>query len=1541
MANIERDVKLVVNGKTAKFDEQIYIFRGDRDIQLNITIVETKMKFNRNDTAGNVLAPLPKDCYARVGIRKPKGEQVVRDRVPIEDDVVKFVIDSTICDELDEVGMHKIQIQIYALDDDSSPRWTLPSAAELEVLKPDVDFDGIAAVAGEAKAGISLLSVEGDSSIVTFNEDGSYNQTIWKNGDVITVAKLNKIEEGIEGVNQKVADLFQSVSNGKTLIASAITDKGVTTSNIATFQTMANNIRAIPSSSEVVTYTVTNNLTNCSTDNDVATVIANNSYSATITADDGYALDTVTVTMGNDDITSTSVSDGVITIDSVTGNIVITASATEQVESLWTFNRSLDSNTGAEKSHTGDAITSFIPVSSDNNYVLHNGVEASTTRIFYYDADQAFIACTDRIADNSDYDFTEEVETNNAVYIRLRVNYATHGYDAAYLTENVYITETSKYVELSWVFGKVINKTGGGITDDGDYFYADFIAVNPGDVVTLNADTSTYGAIRICTYNSSQNFVSSGEEIIKCTESIYSATYTVEDGVYYIRLRSYSNRGLTSQQAFAEGLKVTLTPSGVQPGEDDSVAVLAYNFDNDTPGNGYGTITISVEDEASAGTYTIKYADVNGELTNYDSICTLSPTVASSATYSSFHKDQMIPKYATKIIAVKNETVITEFEIPEAKRFTSGNYGQHLYSFGAISDIHTGADTWDTDLQEAFTYLNEKESVIFTCASGDITDNGTQTQFENFKSIKDTYSPDTPFYATNGNHEWYNSGFSDSFWRTYIDNDRTCLFTQGNDVFIMFGNQGTGSNCFTDEQKTWLETQLARYANCRVFVFNHYFINGTDNGNFNNYYGVNVLTTSNTQGQWMLGLLQRYPNMFYVTGHSHMKFIVQELCNTITIRNDWSGSETGYMVHLPSITNPRDVINGSFTGKLAAQSEGVVIDVYENCVLYRGRNFVDKKFIPIGQYLLPKAQGTLPSENDYVVTKTLNNSTSSNTATSVEKNSSYTTTITPNDGYVINKITVLMGGTDVTSTVLSDNVITIDSVTGDVSVSVKTIAVTDKDNVIWTNVDLDSTTGAETTGNYVTSQYIAYNSAHTYTLFAAKGTHYSTRIFFYDTNQAFISRTSQIGDVAPKDGNYLANDYCLALTIPENTAYIRIRPYKDGNGFSINTSTASNYFKLLTEEDMVNITGLTLSATELVFNTQDTQTLTATKVPSNATVNISYSSNSSSIARVNGAGVVTPVDNGECVITATAGGLSATCNVTVSCYAHCTGVTLDQTTLALNGTNNTATLVATVAPEGCTDSLSWTTNNDGVATVNNGVVTAVANGTATITATCGSYSASCEVTVSGMANKVSTNLYQVTSSNSATACRDGEAYSTTLAAVDGCSINHVRITMGGEDVTDTVYNTDTGEVNIANVTADVVINALGVTSAQTVCDIATSNFIVRAGNCTATDNEDGSITITFSEGGQQFYVTHNNMPASASVVLYVEDVSYSLELTETLKRGLGFRYNKIYTMTTGVQLDDADVSGRIQFNDSKSAYANIGGTHPVSITFRNCKLIVS
>lgn len=58
---------------------------------------------------------------------------------------------------------------------------------------------------------------------------------------------INNNYSMIVNANNEISSLKSSVSNGKSLIASAITDKGVSTASDATFQTMSNNIRSITS----------------------------------------------------------------------------------------------------------------------------------------------------------------------------------------------------------------------------------------------------------------------------------------------------------------------------------------------------------------------------------------------------------------------------------------------------------------------------------------------------------------------------------------------------------------------------------------------------------------------------------------------------------------------------------------------------------------------------------------------------------------------------------------------------------------------------------------------------------------------------------------------------------------------------------------------------------------------------------------------------------------------------------------------------------------------------------------------------------------------------------------------------------------------------------------------------------------------------------------------------------------------------------------------------------------------------------------------
>lgn len=98
-----------------------------------------------------------------------------------------------------------------------------------------------------------------------------------------------------------------------------------------------NNIQAIEGSIYETQYvdgtpcpqTITKTLTNCTISNTASTITAGDAYSATITAEDGYTLSSVTVMMKRIDVTSTvyDSTTGEISIASVNGPIVITATA--------------------------------------------------------------------------------------------------------------------------------------------------------------------------------------------------------------------------------------------------------------------------------------------------------------------------------------------------------------------------------------------------------------------------------------------------------------------------------------------------------------------------------------------------------------------------------------------------------------------------------------------------------------------------------------------------------------------------------------------------------------------------------------------------------------------------------------------------------------------------------------------------------------------------------------------------------------------------------------------------------------------------------------------------------------------------------------------------------------------------------------------------------------------------------------------------------------------------------------------------------------
>lgn len=209
-----------------------------------------------------------------------------------------------------------------------------------------------------------------------------------------------------------------------------------------------------------------------------------------------------------------------------------------------------------------------------------------------------------------------------------------------------------------------------------------------------------------------------------------------------------------------------------------------------------------------------------------------------------------------------------------------------------------------------------------------------------------------------------------------------------------------------------------------------------------------------------------------------------------------------------------------------------------------------------------------------------------------------------------------------------------------------------------------------------------------------------------------------------------------AEEVASTTAYGTSRPSKDTNTIQ---KLRQNITERLTFADgqmaqlrsPVAATGITLSAATLTFADKEPQTLTATVEPDDTTDTVEWVSSNDAIATVEG-GVVTPVSNGSCTITATAGSVSAECAVIVR-YAekHCTGIALSASELTFTS-KEPQTLTAAVEPADTTDALIWESSDDTIAAVVGGVVTPRWNGSAIITAICGGQRAECAITVSGI-----------------------------------------------------------------------------------------------------------------------------------------------------------------------------------------------------------------
>lgn len=327
------------------------------------------------------------------------------------------------------------------------------------------------------------------------------------------------------------------------------------------------------------------------------------------------------------------------------------------------------------------------------------------------------------------------------------------------------------------------------------------------------------------------------------------------------------------------------------------------------------------------------------------------------------------------VICDTNGNVVCECELGN---LALSDVGVKKYSVGLLSDTHTRESEYSTnttlmtdsqnDLARAIKYFSGVAEI--TCVCGDLAE--YNQALRKHKEIVDANKGEMKVFEIAGNHEHfvYPSGtesiLSSDEIKQYTgyplyytisnqptDEDKRNYYcdTVGDDVFIMVGAV-RWSAVFNLESIQWLQETLDTNRNKRCFLFIHCFLKGAQ------YCGdstgiINTVDMTATYKTVFVSLLNHYKNVIYFHGHSHVEGQMQEytqsLANPLPANYDFSCGV--HSVHIPSGTVPRDISSGSRV-EMPGESQGYLMDVYDNHIVLRCRDFVKGEFIPIAHYCL-------------------------------------------------------------------------------------------------------------------------------------------------------------------------------------------------------------------------------------------------------------------------------------------------------------------------------------------------------------------------------------------------------------------------------------------------------------------------------------------------------------------------------------------------------------------------------------------------------------
>ena len=184
---IYANVNLIIGEKESICDHQITLYRGDKNVQIRFILKDNRFTVVEN-------------TYAQLVINRPNATSLFTECSKIEKDEVILTISEEMIDELIEIGTYQFQIRLY--DDNMNARVTLPPCYSGLIIERPI------ATEGESLINLArindAIATHSDDEYDIFDDDNLYIKTNWKDGDLISDTRMNKIENALYSINEKI-----------------------------------------------------------------------------------------------------------------------------------------------------------------------------------------------------------------------------------------------------------------------------------------------------------------------------------------------------------------------------------------------------------------------------------------------------------------------------------------------------------------------------------------------------------------------------------------------------------------------------------------------------------------------------------------------------------------------------------------------------------------------------------------------------------------------------------------------------------------------------------------------------------------------------------------------------------------------------------------------------------------------------------------------------------------------------------------------------------------------------------------------------------------------------------------------------------------------------------------------------------------------------------------------------------------------------------------------------------------------------------------